>query len=71
MPFVPFVKEIAAGELAVFLLFWLAGGLGRRPERERHLLLNAYNLLALVLVAKCVLDTYIMNFSPDLWAHYQ
>ena len=49
--FVPLVLEVAAAELLVFLLFWVAGSFGPAAQ-ERSWLFNIYNLLALIVLAK-------------------
>ncbi|EFN50911.1 expressed protein [Chlorella variabilis] len=67
--FVPLVLEVAAAELLVFLLFWVAGSFGPAAQ-ERSWLFNIYNLLALIVLAKCATDSYIYSFAPHMWQHY-
>lgn len=57
-------------ELLLLLLLWAAGAFGP-VAKERPWMLNTYNLLALVVLAKCVTDCFVYNFSPHMWGHFR
>ncbi|PRW39227.1 cytochrome c [Chlorella sorokiniana] len=68
-PFVPLSWELAAVQSLNFLLYWAGGGLGSK-RKERLWMLYIYNLVAMFVVGKCVLDAYIYHFQPTLWRHF-
>lgn len=49
--YVPLVLEVFMAELVLFVLFWVAGGLGPK-SKERDFLLNIYNIVSIIVLAK-------------------